>query len=88
MIEESDRNETKNEAGAAPEPYVLMKHVENDHSKNKQEFSHGGQKLTSLSNKCQGPHKKQKAQKEILLCFSWLFVVVIYEATARVARAR
>ena len=54
LIEESDRDETKNQAGASPEPDVLMKHVKNDHSKNKQEFSHGGQKLTILSNKCQG----------------------------------
>ena len=46
MIEESDRDETKNQAGAAPEPDVLMKHVEYDDSKNKQEVFHEGQKLT------------------------------------------
>ena len=46
LIEESDRNETKNQAGAAPEPDVLMKHVQYDDSKNKQEVFHGRQNLT------------------------------------------
>ena len=46
MIKESDWDETKHQAGAAPEPDVLMKHVKYDDSKNKQEVFHGGQKLT------------------------------------------
>ena len=66
MIEESDRDETKNQAGASPEPDVLMKHVKNDHSKNKQEFSHGGQKLTSLSNKCQEQQKAPTVKERII----------------------
>jgi len=49
LIEESNWNETKNQAGAAPEPDVLMKHVKYDDSKNKQEVFHGGQKLTRPS---------------------------------------
>ena len=55
-----------------------MEHVEYDDSKNKQEFSHGGQNLTSLSNECQGPQKAHKAQEEFSLsCFLCLLVVVI-----------
>jgi len=34
-----------------------MKHVEYYDSKNKQEFSHGGENLTSLSNQCQERQK-------------------------------
>ena len=64
MIEESDRDETKNEAGAAPEPDVLMKHVQYDDSKNKQEFLHGGQNLASLSNQCQAFIKMSGPQKD------------------------
>ena len=57
MIEESNRNETKNQAGAAPEPNVLMKHVEYDDSKNKQEVFHGGQKVTRPFVTCQALRK-------------------------------
>ena len=69
MIEEPDRDETKNQAGASPEPDVLMKHIEYYDSKNKQEFLHGGQNLASLSNQCQAfikmfePQKAHKPQK-------------------------
>ena len=46
MIEESDGDETKNQVGAAPEPDVLMKHIEYDYSNNKQESFHGGEKVS------------------------------------------
>ena len=45
MIEESYRNETKNQVGATPEPDVLMEHIEYDDSKNKQELFHGGPEI-------------------------------------------
>ena len=47
MIEESDWDETKNQVGASPEPDVLMKHIEYDYRNNKQEFIHGGEKVSS-----------------------------------------
>ena len=53
MIEESNRNETKNQARTSPEPDVLMKHVEYYDSKNKQEFSHGGENLARPFVTCQ-----------------------------------
>ena len=53
MIEESNRDETKNQARTPPEPDVLMKHVEYDESKNKQEVFHEGLKLTRPFVTCQ-----------------------------------
>lgn len=47
MIEESDGDETKNQVGASPEPNVLMKHIEYDDRNNKQDFFHGGEKVSS-----------------------------------------
>ena len=80
MIEEPDRDETKNQAGTSPEPDVLMKHVQYDDSKNKQEFLHGGQNLASLSNQCQAfiilrwvelslRREEFKKMKNSILCF-------------------
>src|ERR1044072_8006324 len=40
LIEESDRNETKNQARTPPEPDVLMKHVQYDDDKHKQDVFH------------------------------------------------
>ena len=89
MIEESDRNETKNQARASPEPDVLMKHVENDHSKNKQEISHGGENLTSLSNQCQGiqTHTSHKSKFALVLLCVFLDMTNLSE-TWPVARER
>ena len=47
LIEESDGDETKNQVGASPEPNVLMKHIEYDDRNNKQDFFHGGEKVSS-----------------------------------------
>lgn len=58
MIEESDRDETKNQVGASPEPDVLMKHVEYDHGHDKQDVFHGGEKVSSGFGECQEPQKK------------------------------
>jgi hypothetical protein len=57
LIKESDGDETKNQVGAAPEPDVLMKHVEYSDGKNEQDVLHGGEKVSSRSKKCQGPQK-------------------------------
>src|ERR1044072_8916806 len=40
LIKESDRNETKNQARTPPEPDVLMKHVQYDDGKHKQDVFH------------------------------------------------
>ena len=53
MIEESDRDEAKNQVGAPPEPDVLMKYVECDDSNNEQDFFHGGQKVARPFRECQ-----------------------------------
>ena len=53
VIEEADGNKTENQTGASPEPDVLMKHIQYDDSKNKQEVFHGGQNLTSPFGTCQ-----------------------------------
>ena len=50
MIEESDGDETKNQVGAPPEPDVLMKHIEYGYRNNKQDFFHGGEKVSSHLN--------------------------------------
>ena len=63
MIEESDGNETKNQVGAAPEPDVLMKHVEYDDRNNEQDVLHGGEKVSSGFGECQGPQKKGAPQR-------------------------
>ena len=53
MIEKSDGDETKNQARAAPEPYVLMEHVEYEDGNNKQDLFHGGEKVSSRFGECQ-----------------------------------
>ena len=57
MIEESDGDETKNQVGASPEPDVLMKHIEYGYRNNKQDFFHGGEKVSSPFRKCQAKEK-------------------------------
>jgi len=63
LIEESDWDETKNQARAAPEPDVLMKHVEYDDGKHKQDLFHGGEKVSSRFGECQERYSHKKAQK-------------------------
>jgi len=57
LIEESDGNKTKNQAGASPEPDVLMKNVECDDGDNQQDVFHEGQKLASDFRQCQEQQK-------------------------------
>src|ERR1051325_566003 len=59
LIKESDRDETKNQVGAAPEPDVLMKHVEYNDRNNEQDVLHGGEKVSSGFSECQGPATKR-----------------------------
>jgi hypothetical protein len=58
LIEESDWDETKNQARASPEPDVLMKHVEYDDSNHKQDLFHGGEKVSSRFGECQERPRK------------------------------
>ena len=54
MIEEANRDETKNQVGASPEPDVLMKYVQYDDGNNEQGLFHcGAQNLASAFDECQ-----------------------------------
>ena len=63
MIEESNRNETKHQAGTSPEPDVLMENVEYDDSKNKQELFHGGPEINKAVRDVSSFWKIFQAQK-------------------------
>jgi hypothetical protein len=82
LIEESDGDETKHQVGASPEPDVLMKHVEYKDSQNKQDVSHGGEKVSSPFGECQGPQKAREPHTDFwikfILCLMCVFVAQLW----------
>jgi hypothetical protein len=74
LIEESDWDETKNQARAAPEPDVLMKHVESDDGKHKQDLFHGGEKVSSRFAECQERYSHKRHKKILRRATQNLFV--------------